>query len=43
MEEQVTLIFDDFTQRRRQFEAMQADKDDLKELSLLEQEIKRKQ
>ena len=42
MEEQVALIYDDFNQQRKQFEAKQADKEDLQELALLEMEVKRR-
>ena len=42
MEEQVALIYDDFNQQRKQFEAKQADKKDLQELALLEMEVKKR-
>ena len=42
MEEQVALIYDDFNQQRKQFEAKQADKEDLQELALLEMEVKKR-
>ena len=42
MKKQVSLIYDDFEQRRKIYEAWQADQDDLKELAKLEHQIKRK-
>ena len=42
MEEQVSEIYKSFDKRRKKFEALQADKEDLEELKKLEQEIKNK-
>lgn len=42
MEKQVSKIYKSFDKRRKKFEALQADNEDLKELKKLEQEIKRK-
>lgn len=42
MEKQVLEIYKSFDKRRKEFEALQADKEDLEELSKLEQEIKSK-
>jgi len=42
METQVTEIYKNFDKRRKEFEALQADKEDLEELKKLEQEIKSK-
>ena len=42
MEKQVLEIYKNFDKRRKEFEALQADKDDLEELRKLEQEIKSK-
>ncbi len=42
MEKQVSEIYSQFDQRRKEFEALQADKADLEELKKLEQEIKSK-
>ena len=42
MEKQVSEIYNNFDKRRKKFEALQADNEDLEELKKLEQEIKRK-
>jgi len=42
MEKQVTDIYKNFDKRRKEFEALQADNEDLEELKKLEQEIKSK-
>lgn len=42
MEKQVLEIYKSFDERRKEFEALQADKEDLEELRKLEQEIKSK-
>lgn len=42
MEKQVTEIYTNFDKRRKEFEALQADNEDLEELKKLEQEIKSK-
>lgn len=42
MEKQVPEIYRSFDERRKKFEALQADKEDLEELKKLEQEIKNK-
>jgi hypothetical protein len=42
MEKQVSEIYSQFDQRRKEFEALQADKADLEDLKKLEQEIKSK-
>lgn len=42
MEKQVSETYSQFDQRRKEFEALQADKEDLEELQKLEQEIKKK-
>src|SRR6056297_856690 len=42
MEKQVTDIYKNFDKRRKKFEALQADKEDIEELRKLEQEIKSK-
>lgn len=42
MQEQVALIYDNFNQQRKQFEAQLADKEDLQELALLEMEVKKR-
>ncbi len=42
MEKQVTEIYKNFDKRRKEFEALQADNEDLEELKKLEQEIKSK-
>ena len=41
MEKQVRAIYADFDKRRKQYEALQADKNDLKELKQIENEIKK--
>ena len=42
MQEQVAMIYDNFNQQRKQFEAELADKEDLQELALLEMEVKKR-
>jgi hypothetical protein len=42
MEKQVSETYSQFDQSRKEYEALQADKDDLEELKKLEQEIKKK-
>ena len=42
MERQVTEVYKSFDKRRKEFEALQADNEDLEELKKLEQEIKNK-
>jgi hypothetical protein len=42
MEEQVSEVYNSFDKRRKEFEALQADSEDLEELRKLEQEIKSK-
>ncbi len=42
MEKQVSETYAQFDQRRKEYEALQADKEDLEELKKLEQEIKKK-
>ncbi len=42
MEKRVSEIYSNFDKRRKEFEALQADKEDLDELVKLEQEIKNK-
>ena len=42
MEKQVLEIYENFDKRRKEFEALQADKEDIEELRKLEQEIKSK-
>ena len=42
MEKQVSETYSQFDQRRKEYEALQADKEDLEELKKLEQEIKNK-
>jgi hypothetical protein len=42
MEKQVSGIYKSFAKRRKELEALQADNEDLEELSNLEQEIKNK-
>ncbi len=42
MEKQVSEIYANFDNRRKKYEALQSDKEDLEELKKLEQEIKRK-
>ena len=42
MEKQVSEIYKSFDKRRKEFEALQADNEDLEELRKLEQEIKNK-
>ena len=42
MEKQVLEIYTNFDKRRKEFDALQADKEDLEELRKLEQEIKNK-
>ena len=42
MEKQVAEIYKNFDKRRKEFEALQADNEDLEELKKLEQEIKSK-
>lgn len=42
MEKQVIDIYKSFDKRRKEFEALQADNEDLEELKKLEQEIKSK-
>lgn len=42
MEKQVSVIYASFDKRRRKFEALKADNEDLEELKKLEQEIKNK-
>ncbi len=40
MEKQVTELYKSFDKRRKEFEALQADNEDLEELKKLEQEIR---
>ncbi len=42
MEKQVSKIYKSFDKRRKEFEALQADNEDLEDLKKLEQEIKSK-
>ena len=42
MEKQVNEIYINYDKRRKEFEALQADNEDLEELRKLEQEIKNK-
>ncbi len=42
MEKHVRVIYTDFDKRRKEYEALQADKNDLKELKQIENEIKKK-
>lgn len=42
MEKQVSEIYANFDNRRKEYEALQADKEDLEDLKKLEQEIKSK-
>ena len=42
MEKHVREIYSDFDKRRKEYEALQADKDDIEELKQIENEIKKK-
>jgi len=42
MEKQVLEVYKSFDKRRKKFEALQADNEDLEELKKLEQEIKKR-
>ena len=42
MEKHVKAIYTNFDKKRKQYEAQQADEDDLKELKQIENEIKKK-
>ena len=42
MEKHVREIYSDFDKRRKKYEALQADKDDMEELKQIENEIKKK-